>query len=76
MARAAWRDTYGAVGPRGERVQLMRKEHLWEVGACCQAITGIEKLLWGALGLRIPGYLRDMEELLKTGGRVVWKPCG
>ena len=32
MARAAWRDTYGAVGLGGEGVQLMRWEGLWEVG--------------------------------------------
>ena len=32
MARAAWRDTYGAVGLGGEGVQLMRWKDLWEVG--------------------------------------------
>lgn len=80
MARAAWRVTYGAVGGKGEGVQLLRREYLWEVARRCQWIKGLEKLLQsgdgGNLGLRIPGSLRDLEEILKAGRRVVLKLCG
>lgn len=71
MARAASRDIYGAVGRKGEVLQLMRRGHLGY-----QWITGIEKMLWGAVGLRIPAYLRDLEEMLKTDRRVVLKLYG
>lgn len=44
----------------------MRREHLWEIGGRCQWIIGIEKMVVG-LGLRIPGCLRNLEEILKSG---------
>lgn len=54
-----------------EGLQLVRRDHM-----CSQWLTGIEKMSWGSLGPRMPGYLRSSEEILKTDRRVVLKLSG